>query len=90
LINSIGYVSGKIDPPEERANINVSAIQKNFTLKGLLNGPRDRLEEMLEFCEKHQIRPVVDRVFDFDQSKEALQYLSSGAHFGKIVIKIHH
>lgn len=88
LINSIGYVSGKVDPPDERTNINVSAIQKNLTLKGLLNGPRDRFEEMLAFCEEHQIRPVVDRVFPFEEAKEALRYMWTGSHFGKTVIKV--
>ena len=90
LINSIGYVGGKIDPPSEtgRTNINVSAIQKQFTLKGLLNGPRDRFEEMLAFCARHQIRPVVDRVFGFEEAREALQHMWEGNHFGKVVVKV--
>ena len=32
------------------------------------------------------MRPVVDRAFGFDQAREALNYLESGAHFGKVVI----
>ena len=88
LINSIGYVSGKIDPPTERQNINVSALQRNLTLKGLMNGPLDRFEELLTFCEKHKIRPVVDKIFKFGEAKEALEYLWNGRHFGKIVIKV--
>lgn len=88
LINSIGYVAGKVDPEGERTNINVSAIQRNFTLKGLLNGPRDRFEEMLAFCEKRQIRPVVDRVFAFEEARDALKYMWTGSHFGKTVIKV--
>ena len=88
LINSIGYVSGKIDPPEDRLNINVCALQRNLTLKGLLNGPRDRFEEMLAFCEKHDIKPVVDKVFEFSEAKDAVTYLWNGAHFGKVVIKV--
>lgn len=87
-IASIGYVSGKVDPPEDRTNINVRALSKNFTLVGILNGPKDRVEELLSFCEKHQIRPVVDKTFDFDSAKEALDYLWSGSHFGKVVIKV--
>ena len=34
------------------------------------------------------IRPVVDRVFDFDAAREAFAYLASGAQFGKIVIRV--
>ena len=89
LINSIGYVSGKVDPESERTNINVSALMRNFTLRGLLNGPRDRFEEMMAFCEKYEIRPVVDRAFAFEEAREALEYMWAGKHFGKVVIKVH-
>jgi NADPH:quinone reductase-like Zn-dependent oxidoreductase len=87
-VAAIGYVSGKTDPPGDRTNINVRALSRNLTLVGILNGPKDRVEELLAFCEKHEIHPVVDKVFEFDQAKEALQYLWSGSHFGKVVIKV--
>ncbi|KAG0648527.1 Zinc-type alcohol dehydrogenase [Hyphodiscus hymeniophilus] len=88
LINCIGYLSGKEDAVEDRTNTNVLALKRNVTLKGLLNGPRDRFEEMLRFYEEKEIKPVIDKVFSFDESKEALKYLFSGAHFGKVVIKV--
>ena len=84
----LGYVSGKIDPPDDRTNINVQTLKKNMTYKGLLCGPQDRFKELLEFFDKHQIKPVVDRVFDFEHAKDALQYLWNGSHFGKVVIKV--
>lgn len=58
-------------------------------LVGLLNGPRDRVEEMCRFYEEHGIRPVIDRVFKFEEAKEALEYLWSRSHFGKVVLKVH-
>ncbi len=30
---------------------------------------------------------VVDRVFAFEETREALRYLESGAHFGKVAIR---
>jgi NADPH:quinone reductase-like Zn-dependent oxidoreductase len=57
-------------------------------LKGLLNGPRDSFEEMLKFYEEKEINPVIDKVFGFEESEEALQYLFAGGHFGKVVIKV--
>jgi NADPH:quinone reductase-like Zn-dependent oxidoreductase len=63
-------------------------LKRNVTLKGIVNGPRDELERMLKFYEEKQIRPVVDRVFKFDEANEALQYLFGGGHFGKVVIKV--
>ena len=53
LINAIGYVSGKVDPTDNRMNINLQMIRKNATLIGILNGPRDRFEEMLAFYKKY-------------------------------------
>jgi NADPH:quinone reductase-like Zn-dependent oxidoreductase len=88
LINCIGYLSGKEDKEGDRTNTNVLALKRNVTLKGLLNGPRERLEEMLEFYEKKGIRPVVDRTFKFGEAKEALKYLFEGGHFGKVVVEI--
>jgi NADPH:quinone reductase-like Zn-dependent oxidoreductase len=88
IIHAIGYVSGKVDSPDDRMNINLQAIRKNFTLIGMLNGPRDRFEEMLEFYEKHKLKPVVDKIFQFEEAKDALAYLWSGSHFGKIVVSI--
>lgn len=88
LINSIGYLSGKEDAVGDRTNTNVLALKRNVTLKGLLNGPKDRFEEMLRFYDEKRVRPVVDKVFTFEASKEALKYLYDGGHFGKIVIKI--
>ena len=36
----------------------------------------------------HEVRPVVDKVFAFDQVREALHHMESGAHFGKVCIKL--
>ncbi|EXJ54662.1 alcohol dehydrogenase [Cladophialophora yegresii CBS 114405] len=88
VIACIGYLSGKQDEPTDRTNVNVLALRRTVTLKGILNGPRDRFEEMLRFYETKQIRPVVDKVFSFDEAREALQYLYGGGHFGKVVIRV--
>ena len=43
---------------------------------------------MLKFYAENQIHPVVDRVWKFEEADKALQYLFSGGHFGKVVIKV--
>ena len=88
LINCIGYLSGKEDAPGDRLNTNVLALMRNVTLKGILNGPKTRFEEMTAFYAKHQIRPVVDKVFKFEEAKDGLKYLYSGGHFGKVVVRV--
>lgn len=89
LINCIGYLSGKEDGLSSGGlGMSVLALRRNVTVKGILNGPRDRFEEMCRFYERHEIRPVVDKVFGFEEAKDALEYLSSGSHFGKVVIRV--
>jgi NADPH:quinone reductase-like Zn-dependent oxidoreductase len=36
----------------------------------------------------HQLRPVVDRVFGFNEVQAAFKHMESGAHFGKICIEV--
>ncbi|KAF3401601.1 hypothetical protein F1880_010010 [Penicillium rolfsii] len=88
LIDCIGYVSGKVDAEDDRLNVNLLALRRTVTLKGIINGPKDRFEEMIQFYEAKQIRPVVNRVFSFAEAKEAFKFLESGSHFGKVVIKV--
>jgi len=90
-IAAVGYLSGKGEPPstsEASMNVNVLALKRNVTIKGILNGSRERFEEMLLVYGKKAIQPVVDRVFGFDKAKEALFYLESGGHFGKVVVRV--
>jgi NADPH:quinone reductase-like Zn-dependent oxidoreductase len=42
---------------------------------------------MLRAVDRHRLKPVVDRVFRFEELREALDYLASGAHFGKICLR---
>ena len=87
-ISSIGYLSGKQDDADDRINTNVLALRRNVTLKGIWNGPKDRLEEAMRLYELKRIRPVIDKIFEFDQAKEALEYLAAGSHFGKVVVRV--
>ena len=35
-----------------------------------------------------KLRPVVDRVFPFEEAQQAYRHLESGAHFGKVVVSV--
>lgn len=47
-----------------------------------------QLNEIGKLLESERIRPVIDKVFAFEQAKEALEYLAQGRAKGKVVIKI--
>jgi NADPH:quinone reductase-like Zn-dependent oxidoreductase len=45
-------------------------------------------EQMNAVITQKQIRPVIDRVFPFADAANAMKYLESGSHFGKVVLKM--
>ncbi len=67
----------------------VSVLMKSVRMQGIFVGSRQMFEDMNRmFCQYIHIKPVIDRVFDFSEVKDALKYMEAGAHFGKIVVKI--
>ena len=61
---------------------------KALRLQGVFVGSREMFEAMNKTIESNALEPVIDRVFDFEGVREALEYMKSGAHFGKIVVAI--
>ena len=47
-----------------------------------------QLAEIGKLLEAGRIRPVIDKVFPFDQAKEALAYLEQGRAKGKVVVQM--
>jgi len=47
-----------------------------------------QLAEIGDLLEAGHIHPVIDRVFPFDQAKEALAYLETGRAKGKVVVQV--
>ncbi len=65
----------------------VLVLMKSIRLQGIFVGNREMFEAMNRAISLHNMKPMVDRVFSFDQTNEALQLMESGGHFGKIVVK---
>lgn len=47
-----------------------------------------QLSEIGELLKSEQLRPVIDKVFPFEQAKEALEYLAQGRARGKVVVRM--
>ena len=60
---------------------------RGMTLGSLSVGSRADFEAMDRALALHRLRPVIDRVFPFDQAVEAYHHFESRAHFGKVVIR---
>jgi NADPH:quinone reductase-like Zn-dependent oxidoreductase len=82
-ISVIGLLSG----PAVTVNP-MPILGKQIQVQGIFVGSRDMFEAMNRAITLHQLRPVVDRVFAFDEAKDALRHMESGSHFGKIVIRV--
>lgn len=60
----------------------------HLTIMGTSMGsPRD-FAAMLQFVERHAIRPVVDRVYEMSETVRAAERMREAGQFGKIVIRI--
>lgn len=84
MVAQIGVLSGSAtsDPI-----VLTPILHKQLRVQGIYVGSRAMFEEMNAAIAKVRMRPVIDRVFAFDQVQEAFVHMQSAAHFGKIVIR---
>lgn len=63
-------------------------VMRNVRVQGVFVGHLRRLAELLLECERSQLRPVVDSVYQLEQGRDAFERLRSGAQFGKICFEL--
>jgi NADPH:quinone reductase-like Zn-dependent oxidoreductase len=78
-----GATSGD-QPPADLRRIFIRQLQ----IIGSTLGNLQEFKDLLAFCEQHQIRPVIDRVYKMDQVHEALDVMSRAEQFGKLALDI--
>ncbi len=79
LIGALG-MAGEFNP--------IPVFMKGIRVQGIFVGSREMFEDMNLAIRAGEITPVIDRTFEFEQAAGALKYMESGAHFGKIVVRI--
>ncbi|MFL5308558.1 MAG: NAD(P)-dependent alcohol dehydrogenase [Polyangia bacterium] len=73
--------------PEGRTDLDVRKVaQKALHLRGIAVGSRTMLELLARVFVRPASTPVIERVFSFDDAREAYLQFERGGHFGKIVI----
>jgi NADPH:quinone reductase-like Zn-dependent oxidoreductase len=82
-ISMIGGLSG----PATELNPGL-ILARRANVQGILVGSTQMFEAMTRAIAANRIKPVIDRVFGFDEVKEAYRHMAAGAHFGKIVIRV--
>jgi NADPH:quinone reductase len=91
---TVGYVDGVM-----KAEIDIDALHsKRLTLFGVSNKLRNAeqraatvrgvVADLLPMIADGRLRPVIDRVFLFDELRAAKDYMESNAHLGKIVVRL--
>jgi NADPH:quinone reductase-like Zn-dependent oxidoreductase len=63
-------------------------IMRDLTIKGIIVGSRKMFVSLIDQMVVHNIKPVIDRVYDFDQVNEAIDYMAGGEKIGKVVIRV--
>jgi len=82
-ITMIGGLSG----PATELNPGL-IFARRANVQGISVGSMQMFEAMSRAIAASGIKPVIDKVFHFDEAQAAYRHMASGAHFGKIVIRV--
>jgi NADPH:quinone reductase-like Zn-dependent oxidoreductase len=82
-ISMIGGLSG----PATELNPGL-IFARRANVQGISVGSMQMFEAMNRAIAANGIKPVLDKVFPFDEAQAAYRYMAAGAHLGKIVIRV--
>jgi NADPH:quinone reductase-like Zn-dependent oxidoreductase len=63
-------------------------FSRRANVQGISVGSTQMFMAMNRAIEANGLKPVIDKVFDFADTPAAYKHMASGAHFGKIVIRV--
>jgi NADPH:quinone reductase-like Zn-dependent oxidoreductase len=63
-------------------------LNANITAAGIYVGSRADVEALNAFIDAHHVKPVIDKVYAFDDAAAAFAALEKGESFGKTVIRV--
>ena len=85
-IGTLGALSGT---PQDKASASQGEIiGKNITIKGIASGSRTMLNAAIDVMASEGVAMLIDREFAFDDAVAAYEHLDSGAHMGKVLIRV--
>jgi NADPH:quinone reductase-like Zn-dependent oxidoreductase len=79
LIGVLTGGAGQVNP--------LPILMRNIRVQGIFVGSREMFEAMNRAIALHKLKPIVDRVFNFNEAAEAYRYMETAAHFGKVAIR---
>ncbi|HIA14528.1 MAG TPA: NAD(P)-dependent alcohol dehydrogenase [Nitrospirales bacterium] len=78
---------GVLDGMESTINVR-DLLRRQVTVRGILMESTEELRAVAHAYDVAKIRPHISRVFSFDQTAKAYEYLQSQQHIGKVVIDL--
>ncbi len=82
-IAQIGVLSGA----EQTLSV-APILMRQIRIIGIYVGSRAMMEAMQLAIHKHELKPVIDKTFPFEEAPAAYRYLEEGSHFGKVCIAL--
>jgi len=76
----IRLLSAGVKKKAKRLNVNYSFL--------FMRAQGEQLSQITKLIEAVIIKPVMDKVFPFEQTNEALTYVETGRSRGKVVVKV--
>ncbi|KAK4056813.1 hypothetical protein OIO90_002062 [Microbotryomycetes sp. JL221] len=85
----IGYMSDyQTAQNEETVEYAKEILYTQAVVHGVVCGSRDMFENMNRASEAGKIHPVIDKVFKYEDTISAYQYLDAAQHFGKVCVSL--
>lgn len=75
-------------PASQRQPLDAVFGPRYLSIRRIAVGSRTDFEAMNRAITAHRVRPVIDRVFPFDEAVRAYRYFRDGDPFGKVVISM--
>jgi len=63
-------------------------IMHGLTIQGVIVGSRRMLENLVAAVATNRMHPIIDRVFPFEEARDAVAYMQGGEKIGKILIRV--
>ena len=82
-VSMIGVLAGVQQPLSV-----LPVLMKQVRIQGVFVGHRQGFEAMNRAIAHNGLRPVVSRVFAFEQARAAFEHLAGGHHMGKVCVRV--
>lgn len=86
VINAVGILMPA--KQEEMPDVPILTLVKEASVRGFLVGSQELARQLIKFTESKGLKIPIDKVFSFDQAVDAIEYLASGSHIGKVCIRV--